>query len=98
MLDNLNDLRYYMSRERNIAFVEMMGYRSTVGQLILDQSIEVRILVPQPHEMAYRASSKGINEHLNQLFFCQFLDLKTTDFCFKGIGRVKKNEYSTPTH
>jgi hypothetical protein len=25
-----------------------LGYRSTVGQLILDQSIEVRILVPQP--------------------------------------------------
>jgi hypothetical protein len=24
-----------------------LGYRSTVGQLILDQSIEVRILVPQ---------------------------------------------------
>src|SRR5438876_754333 len=43
--------------KRTFVALTIMGYRSTVGQLILDQSIEVRILVPQPHETASLTST-----------------------------------------
>lgn len=38
-------------RSREQENKKILGYRSTVGQLILDQSIGVRIPVPQPREV-----------------------------------------------
>src|SRR5450755_3930859 len=47
-LDNARDLRYYKSHERQTACSShLMGCRSTVGRLTLDQLIGVRIPAPQ---------------------------------------------------
>lgn len=52
-LDNAPNLRYYKSHERQTACgSHLMGCRSTVGRLTLDQLIGVRIPAPQPHRTA----------------------------------------------
>ena len=68
VLDNLDGLRYYMFHEHMIAFVRIMGYRSTVGRLTLNQLIEVRILVPQPHGTAREAVSKDLAKNSGSCF------------------------------
>jgi hypothetical protein len=49
----------------------ILGYRSTVGRLTLDQLIGVRIPAPQPYEMVYKASSSTLL-HLKE---CCFLSI-----------------------
>ena len=67
-----------------IRFKKMMGYRSTVGRLTLDQLIGVRIPVPQPHETSWEDIWSTLLEDRRVLFFVYFCPRKTTDAAFSA--------------
>ena len=58
---------------------ELMGCRSTVGRLTLDQLIGVRIPAPQPYEKACRANLSTLFRRKRVLFFVHFCLHKSTD-------------------
>ncbi len=82
-LDNAYDIRYYKSHERRTTYSShLMGCRSTVGRLTLDQLIGVRIPAPQPLTTACEARREIVWKSKRQLFSLHEGDVRTTAFCF----------------